>query len=467
MTFGASVAWSALRALVLALVGLWCCRLWSKWIDAAPPRRQRRRWLLICGPALVPELLLGMAYATTVAGRPWWAELALAALVGLRNLAAGLVVWRLTPAPALTPAAWHLRQMTWTTPPTWQEWLAYQRAGWVGQQLPTCVLLFLLAFQEFELAALFRAASWTDWLFVAQVGGLSLRHATWLAQGPMLGQLLLVCLVNWRFTSGVLREPQPLSHQDDRLARGLVLVAWVVLALIPLAGLVVTLPAGFMQLLGQSLRWKGLLRELLGGTTLALCAACCAWILVSLVNPKHRETQPYQAWASRVIRGLIIVPGLMGSLVLALLVLNLHQRDFLQELYDTPIPWCLAGLLFLLPRALVLQQWSAAVPSALIIAEQLAHSTPIEQRRVGHRLLWQLRDEPRFLAICCLTYWAYLEVTLAGLLAPTGLTAGVVRLYNFLHFGRTAALSAEMAILLGGPLVVAALVWSLLRRGRA
>ncbi len=465
MTFGASVAWSAARALLLALVGLWCAKLWSNWIDAAPPQRERRSWLLICGPALVPELLLGMAYATTVAGRPLWAELALAGLVGLRNLAVGVVVWRLTPAPALTPAAWYLRRMTWTSPPTWWQWLAYQRAGWLGQQLPTFVLLFLLAFQEFELAALFRAASWTDWLFVAQVGGLPLSSATWLALGPTLGQAGLVSLVSWRFTGGVLREPQPCSRRDEQIARGLVLVAWIVLVLIPVGGLLITLPVGFLQLLGQSLRWQGLIRELLGGTALALCAACGAWMLAAL-GTKKNKTQPCEGWASGGWRVLFAVPGLMGSLVLALLALNLFQRDLSQAFYDTPIPWCIACLLFLIPRAAVLQQWTSASSSALMIAEQLAGSLQAEQRRTGRRLLWQLRDEPRFLAICCLTYWAYLEVTLAGLLAPTGLTAGVVRLYNFLHFGRTAALSAEMAILLGGPIVLAALVWSLLRRGR-
>lgn len=466
MTFGASVAWSAARALLLALVGLWCAKLWSNWIDAAPAGRERRRWGLILIPAIVPELLLGMAYARMVAGRPLWAELALSVLVGLRSLAVGVVVWRLTPAPALTPSAWYLRRMTWTSPPTWWEWLAYQRAGWLGQQLPTFVLLFLLVFQEFELAALFRAASWTDWLFVAQVGGLPLSSATWLALGPTVGQVVLVSLVNWRFTGGPLREPQPCSRRDEQIARGLVLMTWIVLVLIPVGGLAVTLPAGFLQLLGQSLRWQGLLRELLGGTALALCAACGAWMLAAIGPPQQSETQPCQGWASGGLRALFALPGLMGSLVLALLVLTLFQRDLIQKLYDTPIPWCLAAMLFLTPRAIVLHQWTTATPSALTIAEQLSHSLQVEQQRAGRRLLWQLRDEPQFLAICCLTYWASLEVTLAGLLAPTGLTAGVVRLYNFLHFGRTAALSAEMAILLGGPIALAALVWGLLRRGR-
>ncbi|OYW27562.1 MAG: hypothetical protein B7Z47_06575 [Chthoniobacter sp. 12-60-6] len=72
-------------------------------------------------------------------------------------------------------------------------------------------------------------------------------------------------------------------------------------------------------------------------------------------------------------------------------------------------------------------------------------------------------EQPRFLAVAALVYWGYLDLTIAYLLAPAGMPSGVVRLYNFMHFGRTAALSAEAAMLLVGPFLIAALVWRIWR----
>jgi len=78
-------------------------------------------------------------------------------------------------------------------------------------------------------------------------------------------------------------------------------------------------------------------------------------------------------------------------------------------------------------------------------------------------LLWDLQGELRFLAIAMLVYWGYLELTLAYLLSPSGMTSGVVRLYNFMHFGRTSALSAEAAVLLLTPLLGTWSLWMLQR----
>ena len=69
-------------------------------------------------------------------------------------------------------------------------------------------------------------------------------------------------------------------------------------------------------------------------------------------------------------------------------------------------------------------------------------------------LLWHLRDQPQFLAMSLLWYWAYCDLPSAYMLAPSGMASGLVRLYNFMHFGRSAALSAEALVFFGIPVVV-------------
>ena len=57
-----------------------------------------------------------------------------------------------------------------------------------------------------------------------------------------------------------------------------------------------------------------------------------------------------------------------------------------------------------------------------------------------------------------LCYWAYLDLSTSYLLAPSGMPSGLVRLYNFMHFGRSSALSAEAFLFFGIPLLLGGLL---------
>ena len=162
----------------------------------------------------------------------------------------------------------------------------------------------------------------------------------------------------------------------------------------------------------------------------------------------------------------VLLPGLLGSLLLSLCAVTLFQDSWLRPLYDTPLPWVLALTLWLLPRAAVLQLWLDAMrPSeAIHLAEMLngpwgkgpadnVHSHPSFFICRPSSLLWRLRDQPQFLAMSLLCYWAYCDLPTAYLLAPTGMASGVVRLYNFMHFGRSAALSAEAILFFVAPIL--------------
>ncbi len=213
---------------------------------------------------------------------------------------------------------------------------------------------------------------------------------------------------------------------------------------------------------------------------------------------KVRTTFVQATWS------LLLLPGLLGSLLLSLSMVALFQVSGLRPLYDTPLPWVLALTVWLLPRAAVLQLWlDARRPSeAVHLAEMLRgreinrgerqktpHHSPLpakpgrgdsaedRTKEEAHvttpstsalcpstfnlqpsTLLWRLRDQPQFLAMSLLCYWAYCDLPSAYLLAPTGMASGLVRLYNFMHFGRSAALSAEACLFFSAPLVGVGLV---------
>lgn len=475
MTFVTAVILSALRAALITAVVLIVSRHWSRTLDDRSARGRSVLWGLILIPGLVPELLLGYAYTPWVVGQPARAEVVCAVLLGLRLLSVGVIAWQLAPPSPLSPSAWHLRSLSPRL--TWSSWLTLCWIGPIRRAILPTALVWLLAFQEFELAALMKAVSWTDALFTEQQFGRAFRDLVLSALGPALLQMVVIAgamqSLSKESRPGVPRLCQPCEGSQrvvTVLGRGrlvmtliMLVVVWGLLVMVPLSSLMEGLPAAFVQLAEQPLRWHGLLRELGGGLAVSVAAACLAWSLAAWC-----ESPPAIDRGPRHVVGIIAcLPGLSGSLVLSLGMLTVFQRTSLAALYNTPVMWLLSSILFLLPRAMLLRLWLArADTSAIAVARLLVNSPLPEQRRSGRALLWRLETEPRFLAVCCLVYWSYLELMFAALLAPTGLPSGLVRLYNFLHFGRTAALSAEMTILLGGPLLFAAAVWGLARRGR-
>ncbi len=506
MTFVTAVLGSLLRAVVVTAFVLAISRQWSRRLNLVDARWRGLTWAFILAPGLVPELLLGYAYAPWVIGKPRLAEIVCTLLLGLRLLPVGVIAWQLTPPSPLSRSAWHVRRMT---PRDRRQMIELFRCWWVGpirSTIPAAALVGLLAFQEFELAALLKAVSWTNWLFVNQQMGQAFAGLVRAATVPAVLQIAVIgaavmCLrpkygntastashvefcvplalpvssflsgdrVGNAEDTGRASGTQRLKHLTRWFLCGLIsawlcmILAWAFIVIVPLSSLTWGLPAGIVQLAGQALRWQGLLRELLGNVAVSVTAACAAWTLAAGVPPVIDRGRR-RGWALLV--GIACLPGLSGSLVLSLGMLTLFQRS-LSGLYDTPVMWVLASILFLLPRAVLLRLWlQPADGSAVMIAQSLCASNDPSQRRAGRALVWRLRDEPRFLAVCYLAYASYLELTLAVLLAPTGLPSGLVRLYNFLHFGRTAALSAEMTVLLGVPLFFAAVVWGLARKGR-
>jgi len=490
VSFAAALEWSGLRAVLITVIAFPICVAVAKWLQRDDGPRRRWRWVAVLGPFLFPELLVGYAYAPQYAGRPGPAEAACAALMLLRVVPVGVVAWLLTPTSMVTPSALYCRRLSLRTWRDRVDWLRLWFAGPVTSAIPTLSLLWIVSFQQFELAALIRAVSWSDWLFVQQVGGLSLAASLQAAIGPVVGQFVVLMLGIAAVAQSADDAPAVITpvHQSQ-VTRALIVAylveQWVIVIGWPTVSLAAGLPAGLQQLVTQPLRMQGLARELFAGLAAAVLAASVAWLIarsvgsavrtatsdgsVRTADPTVSSDRILPRWRSGLGQLLLCLPGLFGSLLLGLALVAAFQTPMLRVLYNTPVPWVLGLILYLLPRAVLLRAWvdPRRPRTAEFLAAQLMTSSDPQQQRHGRRLWWRLVEEPRFFAVAGLTYWGYLDLTTAYLLSPTGLTSGVVRLYNFMHFGRTAALSAEAAVLLLGPLAIAAAVWPLVQKGRA
>ena len=104
-----------------------------------------------------------------------------------------------------------------------------------------------------------------------------------------------------------------------------------------------------------------------------------------------------------------------------------------------------AGLaLFLLPRAIVLRLllWSSRAPASVHLAGLLQGSPSGAARDAGRELVWHMHWRSEFWGVALLTYWGFLDLTITYLLAPATIVSAPVILYNQMHSGKNAILSA-------------------------
>lgn len=469
MSLLAALIGSIVRALVLVLIAWPVCRSLERTFRGLASRFRPAFLIVLLVPFCFPELLVAYAFRDLALTHPTVAELLCAGLLLVRLIPVGTAALIVSPPPALDAAALHCRRLVARTFRTRGQAWELGRCYWRGPLRrvgPALALMGLLAFQEFELAALLQASSWTDWFITAERLGLDrtwqLRSAALplLLQAPLLG-LILVWLGQSRSNRLTLSDSveSPDSAESTIPPGRVVWAGLVLLTLLVLAGCVIPLLMigsrtldGLGLLLRQRTQQLGLVREMAGASLAAGCATALAW------------------YASARLRGLalvLLVPGFLGSLLISLAGVSLFQVPGLQSLYDTPLPWVLVLSVWLIPRATILRLWihNLRPSEALHAADLLSAGDSVRQRQRG-RLRWHLADQATILAVGLLWFWAYCDLPSAYLLAPTGMASGLVRLYNFMHFGRSAALSAEGVVFFGTPLAGLVVLIALHRRWR-
>ncbi|MBS0202408.1 MAG: hypothetical protein JSS49_05865 [Planctomycetes bacterium] len=467
MSLLATCWWTLVRTVVLCLVAWPICQWIERTFHVLTPAR--RTWLLVglLAPFCFPELIVGYVFRDLALSHPAWAEALCAGLLLVRLIPVGTIALMVAPPAELDATAIHTRRMLLRSGQTGQ-WFELVRCYWFGpivRALPALALMSTVAFQEFEMAALLQTMGWTDWFVTAQRLGLEQSEMFQQSLWPLAWQMpVIIAVVFWLFRRRSPLVPGPgnlaAAHsQRDRLAVRVgvscVLVAVLIGCVIPLGLMGWRTVDGFRLLLRQRPQQIGLAREMGTSAAVAVTAAIGAWNISGRL---------------RGVAAIGLLPGLLGSMLLSLGCVALFQTAWLRPLYDTPLPWVVSLTVWLLPRAAILRLWlnarqdSEAIHAVKLLAMGAPGGMGIRYQRQTSAILWHLRERSQFLAVSLLCYWAYCDLPTAYMLAPSGMASGLVRLYNFMHFGRSAALSAEALLFFGIPIACLSLLLLVKRR---
>jgi ABC-type spermidine/putrescine transport system permease subunit II len=232
---------------------------------------------------------------------------------------------------------------------------------------------------------------------------------------------------------------QPASNASQFVMTSLLSAGVIVTCLIPVLLVGRGTLDGLVRVWENKTQLNMLLREILFGMGYALTGATIAVFLADRLSRKARDSRP--ALAGVVVASL---PGLVGSLVLSLALIRLLQLPLARIAYKSSFSFALGLVLFLLPRALLLRVLllSASRSTGYHAAMLLRESPVALVRDHARRLTWQLRWSGEFWGLVLLAWWGFLELTIANLLAPVTIVSAPVMLYNQMHFGKNAILSA-------------------------
>jgi len=453
-------------------------------------------WLLLLVPCIAPPLLGAYAYAGfshSVLHRPLLKELVYAMLLVFRLVPVAVVAFACVPR-GTSQEAIHCHRLLRGRRPALQHLAAHVRLllrGELGAGFVAGALVFLLAFAEFEQASLLSMRHWTVALFDAQAGGHSLAESLGLAVMPVACGLPALLPALW-VLRGLCARETPVRHASPSSRH--MACTWTYLAFALAGGAV--LPAtvmlrGTVEGLEAFLKGFSLQREIAAGLGVAVAAAACTYLIAGLVmrprlnrktarrslalqekvpSPGNSAPTPSPALrrarvdvrarvgdrvgvGSRVglrpTRLLLVaacIPGLLGALVLALAVQCLFQLPGIRAVYDTPLPLLTGLVLYLFPFAVLLSHALDAGPfdTSSWTARLLKPSPHATVRSKGKELLWRLHYRRQFWLFGLLFFLAYFDVTVSSILAPTGLPSVTSRLYNFMHYGRSAVLSTML-----------------------
>jgi hypothetical protein len=486
------------RSLIIGVLAVAAARLVVTLLaDRRRPVRQAA-WILLLAPYFTPVLLTGYAYASfslSLIHHPALNTAFYSALLWWKFTPLAAVVLYFTPAPISAEAAFchrlargdtgstraprvsdraprsdNARHRAWTSrdgarravdggvnrrtrgacaPPAVvaSRWIFLIRAGCAGGPVAAFAVVFLCAFAEFEMASLMAVKSWTVALFDAHAGGLALGESLHRMAGPLLCQAAaitaaFVVLGRRQVIPGRRREGGSVSRW---LAWCHLVTAFIFVLAIPAAMVMWGTIRGFGLLVENFVLSREILASLLfaaGASTLASLAG----IWFGAAAGGHRT--PSAFW--KMILVAAVFAGLLGPLVLSLTVLAAVQLPGLILLRDTPVPLVFTLGLVLFPVALVLKR----VLESTRRQDALHLAALLDKSRAARELTWRLGTSGKFWAVALLFVWAYWDLTASAILAPIGMTPVTVRLYNLMHYGQIAALSAMTCAALVAPILI-------------
>lgn len=436
-----------LRSLMVGTLAVATARALRGVLADARHSWRRAAWVMLLAPYFTPVLLTGYAYASfslSLIHHPDLNAAFYTALLWWKFTPLAAVILHFTPVPVAAEAV-HCHRLAQGNS-RWSEWKFLLRAGCGAGPLAAFAIVFLCAFSEFEMASLMVIKSWTVTLFDAHAGGLALGESVKRTAGPLACEAAAIVaafalLRRRRFT-----PPHPNMRETPHHR-----FAW--LYLVMALAFVLLIPAGRIlwgAFNGLALIWNNFVlgREILASLLFAAGASVLAG-LAALYFPASRSAGGVAAKCGKVMFVTAALLGLLGPLVLSLVVLAAIQLPGLIAVRDTPLPLVFTLGLVLLPTALVLGCVLALTrqQAPLHLVNLMAPSSATRE------LAWRLSTSGKFWAVVLLFVWAYWDLTASAILAPIGMTPVTVRLYNLMHYGQIATLSAMTCVAMAAPVL--------------
>ena len=440
--------------------------------------------ILVLAPLLAPELLVGYGWSsfglTQLPNRVTnhWIYFG---LILLKFLPAGVIARICSPPPPVSAMALHSDRLLGPRRNRLRA-TGIRLRGELLRELPVAGVVFLLVFQEFEIASLMQIPAWTVLLFDSQTVELQPGETFQRMLRPIAIEfLVLVPLIQFCLRVGNSQSarwqclelpPRGSVHVGRVVAALAFLVLWVTpLGLSAVSGINGIKSLAQNPVLIQSCALDLSAAVVLGAGS-AILALSLSRILLHYVS--HRSSSGTDSPAGRLTRvaafWMCMAPGLAGSLVVCMAILVTIQIPSLQPLRSTIIPAVFALTLFALPRAVLVQLLigTGRRPENGHLADLLSHAPDSSRSSRGMRLLWATEAKWLFITGCVIFYWAMMNLTAADFLCPPttvsifGSSMGVVplpvRLYDMMHFGRNGPLSimALLSVIVPGMLMVVA-----------
>lgn len=473
MSLTDACAWSGLRGIVITAVVVPLAGGVAALLMTSSPRPRKLLIGLLSVTFLFPELATGYAYrnfSLSLVHYPRLNELFYAVLLIVKCLPAGTLMLRFAPNSPISAEALHCRRLALAREESfWRRaaiLLDWRLRGPARTLLPACAVVFLLAFQEFEMASLLQATAWTVHLFDEHATGLPLAESLRRTMIPATVQLVVVAAVLALMARG--RGVFSSEHQQRRrVPRGQAGFLWLFLlggftlmAVVPCVMLGTQVGDGVQALWNNRLVRDGFLQDVARGAAVAVLAGVAAWAAARWWHDTPAKRRHLAGWLTA--GGLFSAPGLMGSLVLSLALLALFQRPVLRLFYQPPlhfeflglVPWWAGQLLYLAPRALLLVVLLGTLRrrESLHLAQMMEAAPSRRLSRAGSLIRWDYETARHAGVVLLLAYWAYLDLTVVSILGPAGMGNATLELYRQMHFGRNNVLAAMVGIVVCVPL---------------
>jgi len=312
-------------------------------------------------------------------------------------------------------------------------------------------LLFLFAFNEFELASMMNIEDWSVSLFDAHAQGVEVFSALKLHFLPFTVQLAVIALLIFILEPLRRSEPLPVYSSDKKIYRSYSFRFISIIFIFLVCIFISFLFPGFM-ILKSALRGGSeifhslwMFKEIMNSLLFAAFATLGGFFLVALLKRvgcfKHKTTLL-----------LIFFPLLVGILPLSLMILELFQLPLVNVLYNSPVPLIIALVLWGVPFIIILQ-----ILPALFGNSEAVHSAELMlpfSGKAASELLWKLKFSKTAWIFFLVFTLIYFNFTAATILAPIEMTTITERFYNLMHYGESEKLSATVCITMIIPLLL-------------